>query len=125
MSNYPNQPGTPPPAGQPNPLNYMYPGDQLKGFNWPDFLSFKYMITMPVIQVLFYIFAGLTVLGGLFMMLMGLLNITSGGAVGILIGLLTIVIGPVVVRLYAEFVMVIFRINATLNDIRTELQSRR
>ena len=45
-----------------------------------------------------------------------------GSAVSAVGGLLTIVIGPVIVRIVCEQVILFFRINETLSDIRSDLQ---
>ena len=39
-------------------------------------------------------------------------------------GLLVIVLGPLVARIYAEILLVVFRINETLTDISNDLRTR-
>ena len=46
------------------------------------------------------------------------------GASGVCAGLSVIVIGPFVVRLYCEFLIVVFRINETLTEILHTLRGR-
>jgi Domain of unknown function (DUF4282) len=65
-----------------------------------EYLSFRRMITPVFIQVIFWIFAGLAFLGGL-------LALLSGEASGLLL----MIIGPLFARIYAEILIVIFRIN--------------
>jgi hypothetical protein len=81
-----------------------------------DFFSFRRMITPVIIQVLFWIFVAIAVIGGLALLFRG------GGAT--LAGLLWIVIGPLIARVYCEILIVIFRINGTLTDIRANTQPR-
>ena len=72
-----------------------------------EYVSFRRMITPVFIQVIFWIFAGIAVLGGLAALL-------SGEALS---GLLLIVLGPLFVRIYAEILIVIFRINDNVSRI--------
>jgi hypothetical protein len=65
-----------------------------------EYLSFRRMVTPVFIQVIFWIFAGLAFLGGL-------LALISGEASGLLL----MIIGPLFARIYAEILIVIFRIN--------------
>lgn len=75
-----------------------------------DFFSFRRMITPVIIQTLFWIFTAVAVLGGLVLLFKG------GGATAL--GLIWIVVGPLIARVYCEILIVIFRINETLTDIR-------
>ena len=93
----------PPPAGQ---------------FNWMDFITFRTMLAVPFIMVLFWI-------GVLWAIIVGIgLMFQLGGAAGVCAGLSTIVLGPFLVRLYCEFLIVIFRINETLTEILHTLRGR-
>jgi hypothetical protein len=76
-----------------------------------DFFSFDRMLTPTLIQIVFWIGVALSVLIGLVILLSA-----EGGAA--LLGLLYIVFGPLVVRVYCELVIVIFRIHTTLVEIR-------
>jgi hypothetical protein len=75
-----------------------------------DFLEFRKMITPVIIQIVFWIGVAMCVITGL-------LSITGGGmhAIG---GLMTIIVGPIVVRIYCELIILLFRIYDTLNDIK-------
>ena len=79
-----------------------------------DFFSFRRMITPVIIQVIFWIFTAVAVIGGLVLLFRG------GGAT--VAGLLWIVVGPLIARVYCELLIVIFRINSTLTDIRANTQ---
>jgi hypothetical protein len=50
--------------------------------------------------------------------------IVLGGGGGIMGGLLLLILGPVMWRVYCEILIVIFRINETLVDIKDELKRR-
>ena len=76
-----------------------------------EFLSFRKMITPAVIQIVFLVLAGLSILAGLLMLFQG--------GPGILIGLIQIVVGPLVIRIWCELVIVLFRIYDELVAMRT------
>jgi hypothetical protein len=82
-----------------------------------DFLSFRRMITPTIIQIIFWVGAVLCVLGGLIGMIGGAAS-QYGGGEHVLQGLLVLLLGPVAVRVYCEILIVTFRINDTLTDIR-------
>ncbi|MDI6732030.1 MAG: DUF4282 domain-containing protein [Candidatus Margulisbacteria bacterium] len=69
-----------------------------------DLLAFKIMITPVVIQIAFWIGVASCVLGGLITMFSG------NGAGGALMGLAIIILGPIAVRVYAELLIIIFKI---------------
>lgn len=75
------------------------------------FFSFDRMLTPALIQVVFWIGVALSVL-------VGLVFIFSASGSGAIFGLLYIVLGPLVVRVWCELVIVIFRIHSTLAEIR-------
>lgn len=72
-----------------------------------EYLRFNKMITPVIIQVLFWVSAVGVVLAGLFQLTQNFLA-----------GLLLIILGPIGVRIYAELLIVLFQINAALQDIR-------
>lgn len=73
-----------------------------------DYLTFRRMITPIIIQILFCLGVIVFVLGGLFLV--------SNREV--VIGLLTLVVGPIAVRIYCELLILFFRMNETLTEIR-------
>ena len=75
-----------------------------------DFLSFRRMITPLIIQVIFWIGVGVCVIAGLIEIATGMPS-RLGGVV-------TLLLGPILVRIWCELVIVAFRINETLTDIR-------
>ncbi len=77
-----------------------------------DFLTFRKFITPTVIQIIFWIGVVVCVIGGIAAMAQG------QGAMGVLSGIGMIILGPIMVRIYCEILIVIFRINDNLIDIR-------
>jgi hypothetical protein len=78
-----------------------------------DYLTFRKMITTTFIQIIFWVGVAAVVLMGLASM--------GESVIG---GLLIIAFGPLIVRIYAELMIVIFRINDTLADIRSLLKEQ-
>jgi len=73
-----------------------------------EFLSFKRMITPIIIQVLFW-------LGILVTVLAALVNMFTQS---FFVGLLMLILGPILVRVYCELLIVIFKIHDCLEGIR-------
>ena len=79
-----------------------------------DFMAFRWMLTPVLIQIMF-------VLGSLAAIAAGLVAVGDGaahhhsGRLGA--GVALILLGPIVVRLYAELLIVVFRINHSLTDM--------
>src|SRR5690625_2210161 len=82
-----------------------------------NFLNFDKMLTPTIIKIVFWIGAGLSVLMGLLMIIQGAGAYYGGGA-SIFMGLLTIVIGPFVVRIYCELLIIFFKMNETRSEER-------
>jgi hypothetical protein len=81
-----------------------------------EFLTFRRMITPVIIQVLFWVSLVLVIVFGFVMIFVGF---AQGEAVsGLLSGLGSIILGPIIVRVYAEILILFFSINDTLNDIK-------
>ena len=78
-----------------------------------DFFVFRRMITPVLIQIVFWVMTVLVILSGLAAVIGG------EGSGERVIGLFTLVLGPIVVRLYAEIFIIIFRMNETLTDIKS------
>jgi hypothetical protein len=75
--------------------------------NWAEFFSFRRMITPVLIQVIFWLGVAISVIGGI--------GLIAGDRPGL--GILWIVIGPLVVRVYCELLIVIFRIHDSLKAV--------
>ena len=85
-----------------------------------DFFAFKKMVTPIIIQIIFWITVGLCVIGGLVAIVSGASSSYGGGS-QVLTGLLLLILGPIAARVYCEILIVIFRINETLTEIRNSL----
>jgi hypothetical protein len=75
-----------------------------------DYVTFRRMITPVFIQVIFWVIVAAIVIAGI--------AIIADGRAGP--GLLTIVVGPLVARIYAEILIVIFRIHDNVAAIRVQ-----
>ena len=77
-----------------------------------DYLKFDRMITPIIIQIIFWVLVVIIALIGLWSMF--------GGSSGTerLTGLAIFIIGPILVRIYCEIMIVMFQINDKLHDIR-------
>lgn len=95
----------------------MMEGPELNG-SLGDHFTFRRMIIPSLIQVVYWIATAVVILGGLNYLIFGDSTVERLG------GLAAIIIGPVIVRLWAEIVMVVFRINGTLTDIKESLERR-
>jgi hypothetical protein len=73
-----------------------------------EYLTFQRMITPVFIQVIFWIFVAFAVIGGL-------VAIANDAAAQ---GILFILLGPLFARIYAEILIVIFKINDNVAAIR-------
>ena len=76
-----------------------------------DFLRFETMITPILIQVIFWAAV-------FFSLVAGIVMITGRTAPDIVGGILAIVFGPILARIYAEILIVLFKINDHLRQIQ-------
>ena len=77
-----------------------------------DFLLYRTMITPMLITIVSYILMGVTLLGGLGLLVAGENDAARLG------GLLVALLGPLYIRILAEVIIVLFRINNTLTEIK-------
>lgn len=87
------------------------------GFNWSDYFSFRKMITLKVIQVVYGIVAAIITLGGIIALFSGgssLSEFLPGGRFTIF---LFIIFGNLIWRMWCELTIVFFRMNNTLTNI--------
>lgn len=89
-----------------------------------DLLTFRKMITPVIVQAVFWIGAGIAVIAGLIGIGSGLSS-SYGGGTQVLLGLLILVLGPVVVRIYCELLILLFKMYEALNEVRTSLMELR
>jgi hypothetical protein len=109
------QPPAGPPPGPPPvqpPVSWAPPPPGQPGaFNFTDFINFRYLITPGFITVIY-------VVGALFITIAALASAgTGGGSSGVLGAILVFVFGNLWWRIVLEFVMVLFRINDSLQSI--------
>jgi hypothetical protein len=84
-----------------------------------DFLAFRTMVAPLIIQIIFWIGVAACIIAGL-----GGIFSASGPRPGIQIGtgLLVLFLGPLVVRIYCEILIIFFRINETLTEIKHAME---
>lgn len=92
-----------------------------------DFFSFRRMITPRLIQFLFVVGMVLSIIAGFIIIAAGLVGFldnddVASGLVGVLGGFALIIFGPIVIRVYCEFLIVFFRINETLTDVDQKME---
>jgi len=75
------------------------------------------MITPILIQFLFWLAVIASVIVGI-----GIMALGSGEVLAVAMGLALIILGPIVIRIWAEILMVIFRINDHLRQIMHNTQ---
>ncbi len=82
-----------------------------------DLLGFDKMVTPIVIRVLYF-------LGLLVVLITGVGTLFSGGLRGIVAGLAILVIGAIMVRVYSELLILLFRIHDNLVSINQQMKDR-
>ena len=87
-----------------------------------DFWAFRTMVTPVIIQVLFWVGVLICLIAGLVMIVMG---IKLPGDQMVLKGVLLAILGPLGVRVYCEILIVFFRINETLTEIKHALEGHK
>jgi hypothetical protein len=106
------QPPTQPPQPPQPPVSWSAPpqphpaGDG--AFNVADFISFRYLITPAFVTVIY-------VLGVVVITLGALASLASAG--GLIAGVLVFLFGNLYWRIILEFIMVLFRMNDSLQSI--------
>jgi hypothetical protein len=112
MDDTPRTPGQPSP-NQP-PVSWAPPPAPRFGraFNFGDFLSFRYLITPGFITVIYVI--GVIVIA---LAAFSSLAIPSASGGGVLTAVVTFILGNLWWRIILEFVMVLFRMNDSLESI--------
>ena len=83
-----------------------------------DFLAFRTMVTPVIIQILFWIGAIVCLITGAIMVIYGATHLQGGQGHYLWKGLLLFVLGPLGVRVYCEILIIFFRINETLTEIK-------
>jgi len=86
-----------------------------------DFLAFRTMVTPIIIQVIFWLGLAVCVVAGFVYIVIGAEQVD--GAANILKGVLVLVLGPLAVRIYCEILIIFFRINETLTEIKHAVEA--
>ncbi len=89
-----------------------------------NFLTFHKMLTPILIQILFWLSLAACIVGGIGAIVIGLVNLNRRPDL-LGIGLLALFVGPFAARVYCEWLLVLFRINETLTDIRRNTERGR
>jgi hypothetical protein len=89
-----------------------------------DFMAFRTMLTPIIIQMIFWIGLAICVAIGLMYIITGA-TAQYGGSANVLKGLAILLLGPLAVRIYCEILIIFFRINETLTEIKHVLEERR
>jgi len=84
-------------------------------------LNFDEMVTPLIIKIIYWIGVVLVVLSGLGTIIAGI-GSPFGGGMLVIVGLLTIVIGPFLVRIWCEIMIVLFEIHKNLVEINRKTQ---
>jgi hypothetical protein len=89
-----------------------------------DFWAFRTMVTPVIIQILFWIGASLCLIVGAIMVVYGATHVQGSQGQYLWKGLLLFVLGPLGVRVYCEILIIFFRINETLTEIKHAMGQR-
>jgi hypothetical protein len=74
-----------------------------------QFFSFDKMITPIIIKILFWLGLGVSIIVGLIYIAIGSTAWHGAGGGQVLVGVLALVIGPLLVRLQCEFIIIMFK----------------
>ena len=83
-----------------------------------DFLSFRKMITPVIIQIIFWIGVATAIIGGIVVL------VAADEAGTRVLGLLYLILGPLYWRVFCEVVILFFRMNETLTDIKNNTERK-
>ena len=89
-----------------------------------DFWAFRTMVTPVIIQILFWIGAILCLIIGVVMVIYGATHLQGSQGQYLWQGVLLFVLGPLGVRVYCEILIIFFRINETLTEIKHAVGQR-
>lgn len=96
-----------------------------RGGGLGDYLAFRKMIVPIVIQVIFWVLTGLVVLGGVGFLIYNLTQKGGSPAVGFAVLFVGVPFYVFIIRVYCELLIVIFRMNDTLTDIKNAVEGQR
>lgn len=84
------------------------------------YLSFDKMITPIFIKIAFWLGVIGSLIGGVGMMISGILS-DQFGFFQILGGLFILLAGPLIVRIYCELLIILFKMHQSMNEIKLSL----
>ena len=87
--------------------------------SFSDWLYLKKMITPIVIQIIYWLGIVVAVIFGLIAIVKAF-GPFGGGAIGLVTGVLMIVLGPILVRVYCEILVVMFNIYEELKKLNAK-----
>lgn len=102
-------------------------------FNLKNFFNFEKMITPVIIKILFWIALAASAIGGIatfFLILLPAIEteeaitIIGGFLLGLISAVIAFVVGVLISRIYAELLILFFKINETLSDIKLLLSEK-
>ena len=98
--------------------------------NWKSFFSFERMVTPVIIRFLFWIGFIASLIGGAVIFFGGIIGGISNSEIGTILGgffggPLAAIFGILIVRIYCELLILFFRINETLTDIKRILVEKK
>jgi len=84
-------------------------------------IKFEKMITPIIIQIIFWIgFIG-SIFAGLGLIAYGFIS-SSAGMLEVFTGFISLLLGPLIIRIYCEMLMVVFSMQRALIDIRDSVE---
>ena len=89
-----------------------------------EFLTFRRMITPVIIQILFWLGVVGCVITGIVFIITGFItfvadtDLLGAALLQFVMGIVYVIIGPFIVRVYCEILILFFRIHETLNEIK-------
>ena len=86
-----------------------------------DFLKFKKMMTPIIIQILFWIGVAVCVIAGIIEIVSGINASYGGGGSVVFMGILLLLLGPILVRVWCELMLVLFSIHDTLVKMKNKM----
>ena len=86
-----------------------------------DFLRFKKMMTPIIIQILFWIGVAVCVIAGIIQIVSGINTPYGGGGSVVFMGILLLLLGPILVRVWCELMLVLFSIHDAVNKIKDKM----
>lgn len=81
------------------------------------FFSFEKFITPTIIKILFWIMLIVVIIAGIASIIAGIKS-SYGGAALVFLGIGYIIIGPILVRVYTELLLLLFVMNDSLKEIK-------